>query len=110
MRRQSFTLALMVSCLALFPAPVLRADDEPSSGVARVSLIRGDVSTLRGDSGDWVAAVVNTPLVPGDTVATGPGSRTEIQLDHANVLRLDEQAQAKIADLTPSHFRGRLIS
>jgi hypothetical protein len=29
MRRQSFTLALMVSCLVLFTAPVLRADDEP---------------------------------------------------------------------------------
>ncbi len=29
MRRQSFTLALMVSCLAVFPAPVLRAQDEP---------------------------------------------------------------------------------
>src|SRR5690348_18090903 len=69
-------------------------------GVGRVSLIRGDVTMQRGDSGDWVNAKLNTPLVAGDKVATGPDSRTEIQLDYANVLRLSDNANASIADLT----------
>ncbi len=42
----------------------------PPPGAARVSMINGEVSTMRGDSGEWVAAIVNAPVVPGDTVAT----------------------------------------
>ena len=53
-------------------------------GVARVSLIHGDVSTQRGDSGDWSAAVLNQPVMTGDKVSTGDNARTELQLDFAN--------------------------
>ena len=35
-------------------APEAASQDHPQSGVARISLIHGDVSTQRGDSGDWV--------------------------------------------------------
>jgi Family of unknown function (DUF6600)/FecR protein len=95
-----------VLALGLVPALVMAQDQqaEPTSGVARVSLINGDVSTQRGDSGDWVATAINAPLVLGDRIATGNASRTEVQLDFANVLRLDQNSQAKIADLT----RGRI--
>ena len=48
---------------------------EPSSSVARISLTHGDVSTQRGDSGDWAAAAQNQPVVSGDKVSTGVGSR-----------------------------------
>ena len=68
-------------------------------GVARVSLMDGNVSVLRADSGTWVAATLNTPLMNGDTIATGPDSRAEVQLDYANVLRLDSSSTAKIANL-----------
>ena len=78
---------------------------ETSSGVARVSLMKGDVSIMRGDSGEWVAATVNTPVVPGDTIATGGGSHAEIQLDYSNVLRLDQNAQVKVADLNRSRIQ-----
>jgi len=64
------------------PAPV------ENNGVARVSLIHGDVSTQRGDSGSWSAAVVNAPVLAGDRVSTGDKARTELQLDYANTLRL----------------------
>ena len=46
--------------------------------VARISAIQGDVSMQRGDSGDWVAATVNTPLEAGDRVSTGNGGRAEV--------------------------------
>jgi hypothetical protein len=61
------------------PAPV------ENNGVARVSMIHGDVSTQRGDSGDWSAAQVNAPVLAGDRVSTGDKARTELQLDYANI-------------------------
>ncbi len=68
-------------------------------GVARVSFIRGDVTMQRGDSGDFSAVSLNTPLMAADKVATGDGSRAELQLDYANILRLDQHSQANIATL-----------
>ncbi len=70
-----------------------------SPGVARISLIQGDVSVQRGDTGDWAAAALNQPLVGGDRISTGDGSQAELQLDHSNILRLGNNAQAKIATL-----------
>jgi uncharacterized protein DUF6600/FecR-like protein len=70
-----------------------------SPGVARVSLIQGDVATQRGDTGDWAAAALNQPLVAGDRISTGDNSKAELQLDHANILRLNDNSQAKIATL-----------
>jgi hypothetical protein len=73
-------------------------------GVARVSWIRGDVSTQRGDNGDWVAAIVNTPISQGDRVSTGDRSRAELQLDYADTLRMSDRVTAKIATLTRSQI------
>ena len=69
-------------------------------GVARISLIRGDVSTQRGDSGDWSAAALNQPLMTGDKVSTGDDARSELQLDFANTMRLAPDTRTNIANLT----------
>ncbi len=61
--------ALIMGGLPLFG----QGETQTSTGVARVSLIRGDVSMERGDSNEWMAVTVNTPLVPGDSIATGAG-------------------------------------
>ena len=68
-------------------------------GVARISMIRGDASTQRGDSGDWSAATVNQPLEAGDKISTGANAQAEVQLDFADILRLDQHAQANITAL-----------
>src|SRR4029077_9807043 len=68
-----------------------------SPGVARISLIQGDVSAQRGDTGEWAAAALNQPLVVGDRISTGDDSKAELQLEHSNILRLGNNAQAKIA-------------
>ncbi len=73
---------------------------QPQSAVGRISIIDGNLSTQRGDSGSWVADTINTPVVPGDQLSTGPHSRAEIELDYANVLRLDHDAEVRVADLT----------
>jgi hypothetical protein len=79
------------------PDPGQSPGNDP--GVARVSFIHGDVTMQRGDSGDFSAVTLNMPLMAGDKVATGEGSRTELQLDYANMLRLDRDSEANIATL-----------
>ncbi len=83
--------------------PAKIADTQPSVG--RLSLVRGDVSTQRGDAPEWSPVTLNTPLSRGDQIATGNKSQTEVQLDFANVLRLSERSQVKIADLTRNHIQ-----
>ncbi|MGA8144519.1 MAG: DUF6600 domain-containing protein [Candidatus Acidiferrales bacterium] len=80
-------------------------DTAAQPGVARVSSIRGDVSTQRGDNGEWVAATVNTPVAQGDRVSTGDKSRAELQLDFADTLRMSDRVTVKIANLTRSQIQ-----
>ena len=89
-------------------APTQQATPQPEQSVGHVSLIHGELSMQRGDSGDWVATTLNTPVVRGDTVATGEKSRAEVQLDYANILRLSSASQAKIADLTRTRIQIQL--
>ena len=77
-------------------------------GVARISLMHGDVSTQRGDSGDWSAAVLNQPVMTGDKVSTGVDARAELQLDFANILRLGANSKANIANLTQKDIQIQL--
>src|ERR1700733_11958087 len=79
-----------------------------NQGVGRVSMIHGDVSTQRGDSGTWSAAVLNQPVMNGDKVSTGVGGRAEVQLDFANILRLGPNSQANIANFTHDHIQIQL--
>lgn len=80
--------------------PAGEAPAKTDLGVARLSLIHGTVSTQRGDSGDWSAATLNQPVMGGDKISTGDNSRTELQLDFANVFRLGPNSTATIATLT----------
>lgn len=83
-------------------------DDVPGRGVARVSLINGDVSVRRGDSGDWVAAAVNGPMVVYDHLLTGPNSRAEIQFDYANMLRLSGETEVRLSGLEDKQYQVQL--
>ncbi|HLW81624.1 MAG TPA: DUF6600 domain-containing protein [Candidatus Acidoferrales bacterium] len=117
------TLFAIALCSPMF-SPTVRAQDQGSAdvqasvstgdnadssqvqpSVGRISVIRGNVSIQRGDSGDWIAATVNTPLESGDRISTGNDSRAEVQLDYANVVRLDQNSTVKITDLTADHIQ-----
>ncbi|MHB8558322.1 MAG: DUF6600 domain-containing protein [Candidatus Acidiferrales bacterium] len=89
-------------------APDQGQNQDPSQvkpSVGRLSMIHGDVSVQRGDSSEWIAGTLNTPLEAGDRISTGNGGRAEVQLDYANVVRLDENSTVKITDLTASHIQ-----
>lgn len=80
-------------------------DEDPGRGVARISVINGDVSVRRADSGDWVAAAVNAPLLAPDSVLVGAGSRAEVQLDYANLIRLGPETEVRFASLENRRYR-----
>lgn len=79
-------------------------EDGPGRGVARISLLNGEVSVRRGDSGDLIAAGVNAPLVVQDRILTGVGSRTELQFDWANFLRVAANAEVRLAELEQKRY------
>ena len=63
------------------------APDQPGQPVARLGVINGEASVRRGDSGEWVAAALNAPLMAGDSVSVGPNGSAELQLDSGNFVR-----------------------
>ena len=102
MKRNSI-LFLTIIALAFLGTAGAQVDVAP--GVARVSLMHGDVSAQRGDTGDWAAAALNQPVVTGDSISTGDRSRAEIQLDRADILRLGNNSQVKLATLTRTQLQ-----
>ncbi len=112
MRRTILTIFVLGAMVGFLPAASAQQETEagPALGVARISLTNGDVSTKRGDSGDWVAATVNAPVVEGDTVATGSGSRAEIQMDYSNLVRLDAETEVVMANLGERNFRVQVFN
>ena len=105
-------LALMVGALILGLCAMTMAQEqrteeqsEVRSSVARISLIHGDVSTQRGDSGDWATVVLNQPIVSSDKLSTGANSRAEVQLDHGNIVRLGDNTLAGIAGLSRTQIQ-----
>ncbi len=77
-------------------------------GVARLSIVQGDVNVKRGDNGQLVAAIVNAPLMAQDHVQTAPGSRAEVELDHANLLRVAPNTDVGFADLEYQRYQVQL--
>jgi len=101
----------LIAAMVILPPPVSAqaADSGPALGVARVSLVNGEVTSKRGDSGDWVAARINQAVVEGDSIMTGPGSRAEVQLDHGNLVRLDGNSEIEFSSLGNRKFQIRVI-
>jgi hypothetical protein len=95
------TLLALTWVAGMGAAALLAQDDDegPGRGVARISVISGDVSVQRGDSGDYTAAAINAPLVVSDRIITGPQSRAELQFDYANMVRLAEHSEVRLAEL-----------
>ncbi len=77
-------------------------------GVARLSIVQGDVNVKRGDSGELVAAAMNAPLVAQDHLQTAPGSRAEVELDSANLVRLAPDTDLGFADLQYHRYQLQL--
>jgi hypothetical protein len=101
----------LVGLLAAGLAPAQQQDvDGPGKGVARISLLNGDVSIRRGDSGDLIAAALNAPLVADDRVLTTAGSRAELQFDSSNLLRIAPNTEVRLSELEYKRYQVQLAT
>jgi hypothetical protein len=78
---------------------------EPGRGVARISVLNGDVSVRRGDSGDVVAAAINGPIMADDSVLTGSAARAEVQLDFANFVRIGPNSEVRFTGMDVKSYQ-----
>ena len=106
LRSMGWVLAAVLAVGAGAPARAQDADDQQHS-VARISVMDGQVSVKRGDA-DWVAGVINAPLLADDHISTGPNSRAEVEFDAANLLRLGGTAEIRIAALEADRLQIEL--
>ncbi len=95
--------ALLIAIAGALLAPACRSGpkpDEPRQGRCPDQPDqRGDASVRRGDSGDWVAAVINVPLLADDRVLTGQASRAEVQFDYHHRIRLAADTEIRLTQL-----------
>ncbi|MBV8903360.1 MAG: FecR domain-containing protein, partial [Acidobacteriia bacterium] len=76
--------------------------------VARLSIVQGDVNVKLGSTGELVAAAMNAPMVAQDHLQTSPGSRAEVELDSANLVRLGPNTDLGFADLEYHRYQVQL--
>ena len=82
--------------------------DDRQHGVGRISVAQGDVNVRRGDTSDLVAAATNAPLIAQDRLQTAAGSRAEVELDSANLIRLAPDTDVGLAGLEYRRFQVQL--
>jgi hypothetical protein len=82
--------------------------NDQQHGVARLSIVQGDVNVKLASNGELVSAAVNAPLVAQDHVQTSPGSRAEVEFDSANLLRLAPNTDVSFADLEYHRYQIQL--
>ena len=106
LRSMGWVVAAVLTAGSAAPAWAQDSGDE-QHGVARISVMDGQVSVKRGDA-DWVAGIINAPLMAEDRISTGPNSRAEVEFDSANLLRLGGNAEIRIAALEENRVQIEL--
>jgi hypothetical protein len=111
-RFRNFRLLLLAGAVVLAAGGLrpARAQDpeDQTRGVARISLMNGEVSVKRGDASEWVAGVINAPLLSADRISTAPNSRAEVQFDSANLMRLGGNAAVNLATIEYGRYQIEL--
>lgn len=75
-----------------------------------ISFVDKGAAVIRAD-GSEDTAVVNLPVIPGDTVVTAAGGRCELQFDNGTVIRLDKDTRLRLATvLAPSLTSNWMIT
>jgi len=98
---KTLRLLIVLSILFLIPA----TSHSENLGDLRISLIEGDVQIRTEDTGDWVAASINMPLIEGDRLWVPEGGKTELQLRDGTYLRLDQNSALEILTLENDSFQ-----
>src|SRR5579862_1527896 len=117
MKRGLSSFAIVVlACLPIFAQDNANAGPEPDGqyepgrAVARISVLNGDVSVRRGDSGDVVAAALNAPLMADDRLLTSSSGRAEVQLDSANMIRVGPNSEVRFVAMDVKSFQVQVAA
>jgi len=89
--------------LATIPAQAQDQGDPPT-GVARIAIISGSVSSHQPGSQDWQAAQQNYPLAPGSGVWTEPRAHAAVDVAGARV-HLDASSQLEVTAINPGQVQ-----
>ena len=98
----------LMTAIAALPAAAQSDEDAPGRGVARISVINGEVSVKRGDTGDLIAAAINAPLIASDRLLTGSLSRAELQFDAANLIRIAANSEVRLEQIEYRRYQVQL--
>ncbi|OGP53922.1 MAG: hypothetical protein A2162_03860, partial [Deltaproteobacteria bacterium RBG_13_52_11b] len=100
------TLTVFLSALFLLPAY-----SYPSElGDLRISLIDGDVQIKTIDTGDWVPASINEPLMDGDILWVPEDGKAAIQVKDGSYVRLDENTSLEVLTLEKNSYQFYLTT
>ena len=94
----------IAGALLLFPPH----SEGSTLGAMRVNLVQGDVQVKIADTGEWVPASVNMPLVEGDQLWVPDGSRAALQLTGGDYVRLDEGTALQILRMDLDSYQFHL--
>src|SRR3984957_18949344 len=115
--KRAFLSLLMLAGLNVLQAqddPNANADPdgqyEPGRAVARISILNGEVSVRRGDSGDVIAAAVNGPLMADDRLLTSSTGRAEVELDSANMIRIGPNSEVRFTGMDVRSFQIQIAA
>jgi hypothetical protein len=99
-------LILFLSLLFLLPAT-----SYPSGlGDLRISLIDGDVQIKTIDTGDWVPASINAPLMDGDILWVPDDGKAAVQFRDGSYVRLDENTSLEVLTLDGNSYQFYLTT
>jgi hypothetical protein len=104
MRSRSWVFTIIGLALLVLPA-IAQDPEDLRRGVARISFMSGEVSIERGDSGEWMAAALNAPVLGNDRISTGANSRAEVQFENATVLRIGGGADLTVTQLEANRYQ-----
>ncbi len=114
--RKIITLMLALGLLTN-AAPAAQAADTPDPQQAtmdrtppRLSFVDAQVSFWRSGAQDWAQAQVNTPLVPGDQLATGSPGNLELQIGPRAFVRAGANTQMGLENQEPDFLQVKVTA
>ncbi len=81
---------------------------DPPNRVARLNFVEGAVSFQPSGENDWVAAVLNRPLVTGDNLWSDEDSRAELHIG-STALRLGPTTGITLLEVSDQATQIRLV-
>lgn len=94
-------LRIIILCLMFLPTAAFAAE----IGLARISLIKGDVQIYTDDTREWVAASINMPLREGDRIWVPEGARTEVHIQGGVYIRIGSASSFDILALQEESYQ-----